>query len=122
MTLFVDEVHAAAWRRAVDSVTDMPLTLVEVGGTLRDPSGRWASVRGTAPDGAILVRPDRHVAWRAATAPVDPAAALSDVLRRLLRPSARSAEFHGDLASMTEAGESLRATSARAPSLFRVIE
>lgn len=33
----------------------------------------WATIRGTDDSGAILLRPDGHVAWRAATAPADPA-------------------------------------------------
>jgi hypothetical protein len=31
-------------------------------------------------DGAILVRPDGHVAWRTAALPADPAAALAEAL------------------------------------------
>ncbi len=29
-----------------------------------DPDGAWAALRGTGDDGALLVRPDGHVAWR----------------------------------------------------------
>ena len=122
MTLFAGTAHAAAWRDAAAVITDVPLTVVEVGGSLADPAGEWASVRGTAPDGAILVRPDRHVAWRAATAPADPAAELAAVLRRLLHPSAPPPTAAGDLSGITDAGETLRATSARGPRLFTVVE
>jgi hypothetical protein len=40
-------------------------------------------VHGIDPTGAVLVRPDGHVAWRAATAPADPAHALLEALRLL---------------------------------------
>jgi 2,4-dichlorophenol 6-monooxygenase len=122
MTLFVDAMHAAVWRHAAKAVTGAPLTVVEVGGAFADPAGEWASVRGTAPDGAVLVRPDRHVAWRTAAAPADPAAELTAVLRRLLHPSAPPPKAPGDLTGITDAGESLRTTSARAPQLFTVAE
>jgi 2,4-dichlorophenol 6-monooxygenase len=40
-------------------------------------------------DGCVLVRPDAHVAWRAAGLAADPAAELSRVLARVLaRPEA----------------------------------
>lgn len=35
-----------------------PLVIAE------DPAGKWKSLRQLAPDGAMLVRPDGHVAWR----------------------------------------------------------
>jgi len=37
---------------------------------------------GLEPGGAVLVRPDGHVAWRSVTRPDDPAKALDAVLRR----------------------------------------
>jgi putative polyketide hydroxylase len=48
---------AAAERR-------IPLGGYRIGtdGDLVDLSGRWATVYGTGPDGASLVRPDGHVA------------------------------------------------------------
>ncbi|MGQ4601134.1 FAD-dependent monooxygenase [Nocardia sp. R6R-6] len=122
MTLFVDHAHAAVWRRAAETVTWVRLTLVEVGGELADPSGEWTSMRGTAPDGALLVRPDRHVAWRAATAPADPTAELAATLQLLLRPAPAPARVRGDLAGITDAGEALRVGPARDARLFSVLE
>jgi hypothetical protein len=40
------------------------------------------------PGGAVLVRPDGHVAWRATTAPPEPARALAAVLREVTRSTA----------------------------------
>ncbi|MFE0513053.1 monooxygenase, partial [Streptomyces sp. NPDC058964] len=45
----------------------------------------WAQVHGTTADGAVLVRPDGFVAWRAQGAVPDPEAALSKVLAAVLR-------------------------------------
>ncbi|MEU3411147.1 FAD-dependent monooxygenase [Streptomyces sp. NPDC006658] len=45
----------------------------------------WASLHGTTADGAVLVRPDGFVAWRAAGAARDPEAELRRVLRAVLR-------------------------------------
>ncbi len=32
---------------------------------LRDPGGDWARIREVSDSGAVLVRPDHHVGWRA---------------------------------------------------------
>lgn len=65
----------------------MPIQVVQVGGAngVRDPLGDWAGVRGVGEDGAVLVRPDAHVAWRAADASL--AGDLAPVIRRLLLPT-----------------------------------
>ncbi|MFY9586289.1 MAG: FAD-dependent monooxygenase [Actinomycetota bacterium] len=45
------------------------------------------AAHGIARDGALLVRPDGHVAWRSASRPADPSAALRSAFRSLgLRP------------------------------------
>jgi 2,4-dichlorophenol 6-monooxygenase len=44
----------------------------------------WLAQAGIARDGALLVRPDQHVAWRAPQAAVDPGAALADAFAALL--------------------------------------
>jgi putative polyketide hydroxylase len=45
----------------------------------------WALTHGTTPDGAVLVRPDGFVAWRAAGAVPDAEATLRQVVRTVLR-------------------------------------
>jgi putative polyketide hydroxylase len=64
-----------AWRVAAD-------------GDAADPGGRWCAASGIGPAGALLVRPDRFVAWRA-TAPAGQRlrAVLSDVLDRAGAPA-----------------------------------
>ena len=44
----------------------------------------WAQVHGTDSDGAVLVRPDGSVAWRARTSGADPERTLADVLDAVL--------------------------------------
>lgn len=53
-------------------------------GDFRDPRLRWERVRAIGPDGAILVRPDRCVAYRSLTAVDDPTEELRRVLRTIL--------------------------------------
>jgi 2,4-dichlorophenol 6-monooxygenase len=112
MTLFVDPVHAADWTSAAERCADR-ISVVEID----DP--QWSDVRGTGDGGAVLVRPDRHVAWRVADLPLDPARELATVLESLLRPEPARHELSRTLAGIADAGELLREPSARVPHLFR---
>ena len=73
---------ADAWRRAVASASP-EVDLVVVGETVHDPERRWRTLYGVA-DGAVLVRPDGHVAWRSANAVAAPLETLQGVLDRVL--------------------------------------
>jgi 2,4-dichlorophenol 6-monooxygenase len=80
----------AARRLAAD--TGVPLDAVRIGhvdGDLFDPRCTWVRQREFGPEGAILVRPDRYVAWRRMGASAAPAEdlerALGTVLARPLR-------------------------------------
>jgi putative polyketide hydroxylase len=57
-----------AWRRAAQAIGPSwpPLFVYTVGkdGDLGDPDGNWHEAYGVDADGAVLVRPDGHVAWR----------------------------------------------------------
>ena len=53
-------------------------------GDIVDKGRTFAQAYGLGPDGAVLVRPDAVVAWRAPTDAADPPAALERALRRLL--------------------------------------
>lgn len=92
-TVFVNG-RESAWKDAIAQVSEaagFPIDLVAVGNEAdyRDPDGRWNSVSGLEAGGAILVRPDQHVAWRAAapvSSPVDSLIeALSVILGKTLR-------------------------------------
>ena len=45
----------------------------------------WLAIAGITPAGALLVRPDQHIAWRAAEGVDDPLGTLQTVLRAVLR-------------------------------------
>ena len=71
---------AAAARRG-----GLPLAVFGVGDghDLEDPAARFPGAYGLEAGGAVLVRPDGHVAWRAATPVADPAATLAATLDAL---------------------------------------
>ncbi|MDT0305569.1 FAD-dependent monooxygenase [Streptomyces sp. DSM 44917] len=74
----------AARRAAAEG---FPLDAVRIGhvdGDYRDVRSTWTRWRGHGPAGAVLVRPDRFIAWRAPDTPPDPAAHLARTLRTLL--------------------------------------
>ncbi|RIL07953.1 MAG: 2,4-dichlorophenol 6-monooxygenase [Proteobacteria bacterium] len=75
---------ADGWRDAARTVADAPLRVVAIGTDVPDSDGAWTALLGIDDDGALLVRPDQHVAWRALHAAHDAAAALPGALRAVL--------------------------------------
>ena len=57
-------------------------------GELRDPNDRFAAAYGLSATGAVLVRPDGFVAWRAKAMAGDPRAALTAALSSILQRDA----------------------------------
>jgi len=55
-----------AWRAAATHIPGAPVD----SHVITEPT--WPSLYGVAPDGAVLVRPDGHVAWRSRTSSTDP--------------------------------------------------
>jgi len=88
-TLIAGE-DGAAWCEAAREVAarrGLELVAVRVGhaeGDWLDPRLAFLRVREFDRQGAILVRPDRVIAWRSMSAAADPAAALGDALDRVL--------------------------------------
>jgi 2,4-dichlorophenol 6-monooxygenase len=77
-----DAWYAAARGLAADA--DTPVDAVRIGhldGDLFDPRCTWLRHRGI---GAVLVRPDRFVAWRAPAASEDPRRALVEAFSQIL--------------------------------------
>ncbi len=76
--------NESAWA-SVELPSSMPVTRVVVGSDITDPFGQWAAVCGISEDGAILVRPDQHVAWRTQAGPSDSVSELQTLLHQLVR-------------------------------------
>ena len=82
--------HGEAWCEAARELAadaGIPLDAVRIGhveGDLYDPRLAWVRQRQITPDGAVLVRPDRHIGWRSLTAADDPRAALAEALGQIL--------------------------------------
>jgi putative polyketide hydroxylase len=70
-----------AWQTAArQAAGGLPMDTWRVGGELRDPAGEFERSVGIGADGALLVRPDGFVAWRAEHAVADIATALRAAL------------------------------------------
>ncbi|MGI5132376.1 FAD-dependent monooxygenase [Pseudonocardia sp. CA-107938] len=76
--------RGAAWRTAASalrsSLTPAVVHIEHAHGDWLDVRCAWTKARGVSAAGAVLVRPDRYVAWRWDEVPTDPVAALADAL------------------------------------------
>ena len=80
----------AAWRAAAQEAAaprQTPIEVLSVGeaGDLQAPAGRFETLYGVEPDGAVLVRPDGFVGWRAHRAGDAPAEDLARALTTILK-------------------------------------
>lgn len=76
-----------AWAMAVASIArdaQRPIRHVRAGVDFDDARAHWVSVCELEDGGAVLVRPDQHVAWRSVARPDDPGEALQRALERIL--------------------------------------
>ena len=84
------------WRRAAAVVAarigiELGVVSIGPGCDYADPTGAWGRQREVSDAGAVLVRPDQHVAWRAFGAVDDAAGALEEVLMQVLsRPMVKA--------------------------------
>lgn len=72
-----------AWATAVGKLAEVPVRVVSLEGGEMEDAERWREACGIGLDGALLIRPDQHVAWRAPSLPEDPARALGTALRQV---------------------------------------
>jgi 2,4-dichlorophenol 6-monooxygenase len=77
------------WSEAAEQVAEkfsIPINVAHIGSGAQytDVEGRWEAVRQTAGEGAVLVRPDNHVAWRSMSGSENPAGALAAAVSRIL--------------------------------------
>ncbi|QNK82009.1 FAD-dependent monooxygenase [Nakamurella sp. PAMC28650] len=91
MTRFtlITGITGGAWEAAAEKVGgELGIALVAVvigpGRDVTDLYFDWARLREVSESGAILVRPDTHVGWRADTLPVDPVGALRSAMTKIL--------------------------------------
>ena len=73
--------------RHLAATANVPLDAVRIGhldGDLYDPRCTWLRHRQIASDGAVLVRPDRFIAWRHPSGTTEPQAALAAALGQIL--------------------------------------
>jgi putative polyketide hydroxylase len=79
----------ARWAEAaatVSSALGVPVAVHQIGrsGDAIDCDGAWAQATGLTPGGALLVRPDDFVGWRADRLPADPEGELGQALSAIL--------------------------------------
>ena len=96
MTLLVRSEARCVWLDAVQEVASyIPFSLkcLVIGcgrdAECEDFQGVWAELSGTDNSGAVLVRPDRHVAWRCRTLPSRPEEELRVAVRQIFDISAK---------------------------------
>jgi 2,4-dichlorophenol 6-monooxygenase len=82
-------VGGEAWAGAAAEASTragVPVTVHVIGGQdgVTDPYGEWAGLREVETTGGVLVRPDRHVAWRSARYTPDSARQLPAVIEQAL--------------------------------------
>ena len=76
--------RGGAWARAAHAPCAPAVRTLVAGRDFTDPAGAGPPYRSSVPSGAILVRPDQHIAWRAREGDGHPAATLAAVLAKVL--------------------------------------
>jgi 2,4-dichlorophenol 6-monooxygenase len=74
----------AAGKVARDLAVPLEAVVIGPGREITDIYDDWARLREVAEDGAILVRPDKHIGWRSMTLPDDPERALHAAISSIL--------------------------------------
>jgi 2-polyprenyl-6-methoxyphenol hydroxylase-like FAD-dependent oxidoreductase len=80
----VTGVAGAPWADAAATIASVPLASVRLGRDVDDPGGAWSELAGIEPSGALLVRPDQHVAWRSRAGASDPKGELRRALAQIV--------------------------------------
>jgi 2,4-dichlorophenol 6-monooxygenase len=73
----------SAWADAAATIKTPPIRCLVAGSDFIDSDGQWAKVCEIQSDGALLIRPDQHVAWRSVSGQADSARALTRALEAI---------------------------------------
>lgn len=73
-----------SWASAAESLTQVPVHHVRIGVDAQTSDDSWRTTCGVEATGALLVRPDQHVAWRAPSVPAQPRIAMASALATIL--------------------------------------
>ena len=92
----------AAKKISAELGVDLPVYFVGARCEYDDVLGDWAAVSEIEDHGALLVRPDRHIAWRSADRPQSPENALRAALRQVLALDAPSDDVSKAAVSVTD--------------------
>jgi putative polyketide hydroxylase len=79
--------EGAPWARAGTALaynSRLPLSIYRVGADLLDVGGKWSERYGVTAAGAVLLRPDGYIAWRARTITSSVATTLREALGRIM--------------------------------------
>jgi putative polyketide hydroxylase len=79
--------EGAPWARAGTALAynyGIPLSIYRVGADLLDMTGKWAERYGVTAAGAVLLRPDGYIAWRARTVTSSATSTLREALARIM--------------------------------------
>ncbi|MEV6852096.1 FAD-dependent monooxygenase [Actinoplanes sp. NPDC051411] len=87
-TLFTG-IAGEGWAGAAAKVGDelgvsLETVVIGPGRAVTDLYYDWARLRGVEEDGVLLVRPDKHIGWRATTMPADPESAVRAAMETIL--------------------------------------
>ena len=82
-----DQWLAAAVSASASLGVSVDFQCIGPNGVVRDVDGEWARVTGLSDEGALLVRPDDFVGWRAEALPTDPDQELCQALSQILARS-----------------------------------
>jgi hypothetical protein len=74
---------------AAEAVNGSPLVSLRCDADFEDPTGTFHDLYGIGPDGAVLIRPDGHIAWHSHAVSTDPQATLRSAITGCLGTSLR---------------------------------
>ncbi|KAK5048712.1 hypothetical protein LTR84_005804 [Exophiala bonariae] len=86
-------IGGSSWLDAAKQVSsdlgfNIATSVIGLGLEVSDPHGDWLRFSEISDGGALLIRPDKYIAWRAREMGKDPLSELRNVFRALLRPGA----------------------------------